>query len=98
MPCTPTPPLPGGGHVAGASPSPASDVLERGCTSEGLVMQQLEPARRCTAQRGPETAQAAMLSCPHDGKQVPRVQDFLLMELAGLEPATSWVRSRRSPS
>jgi hypothetical protein len=26
------------------------------------------------------------------------VQGFLKMELAGLEPATSWVRSRRSPN
>jgi len=27
-----------------------------------------------------------------------RICGFFLMELAGLEPATSWVRSRRSPS
>jgi hypothetical protein len=28
----------------------------------------------------------------------PALQDLLNMELAGLEPATSWVRSRRSPN
>ena len=28
----------------------------------------------------------------------PALQDLLAMELAGLEPATSWVRSRRSPN
>ncbi len=33
------------------------------------------------------------------GKQkAPGLQGFLSMELAGLEPATSWVRSRRSPN
>jgi hypothetical protein len=30
--------------------------------------------------------------------EVADVQGLLRMELAGLEPATSWVRSRRSPN
>jgi hypothetical protein len=30
--------------------------------------------------------------------KAPHVQGFHVMELAGLEPATSWVRSRRSPN
>ena len=33
------------------------------------------------------------------GKQKgPDLQDLLVMELGGLEPPTSWVRSRRSPN
>jgi hypothetical protein len=28
----------------------------------------------------------------------PPLTDATIMELAGLEPATSWVRSRRSPN
>jgi len=31
-------------------------------------------------------------------REAAHVQDFCEMELAGLEPATSWVRSRRSPN
>jgi hypothetical protein len=31
-------------------------------------------------------------------READAVQRFSRMELAGLEPATSWVRSRRSPN
>jgi hypothetical protein len=33
-----------------------------------------------------------------DKQKGPALQDLLLMELGGLEPPTSWVRSRRSPN
>jgi hypothetical protein len=33
-----------------------------------------------------------------DNEEVADIQPLPPMELAGLEPATSWVRSRRSPN
>jgi hypothetical protein len=47
---------------------------------------------------GTRAAEATALPGLPGKQKAPGFQGFPPMELAGLEPATSWVRSRRSPN
>ncbi len=46
----------------------------------------------------PEAECEALAAAQSVNQKAAIYSDFLRVELAGLEPATSWVRSRRSPN